>query len=262
MLKIALASLCHQPTIDQGLNKIEESLKQCSDLGVDIVCFPEAYLPGLRGTDVALPPPDQQAMDRALSSLQRMCKQHATTAIVGMEWISPFGLHNRAYVISDEGSVLGYQTKNQIPPGGESEHYVPDGARSMFQVKGVPFGISICHEAWRYPETVRWAAVRGAKIVFQPQWTGKHTGQVKLANWGTSFFEKAMVCRAGENSIYFASVNVAMDYQTSATSLIDPQSRLLDYVPYGEEGLLVHEIDPSKATLLFARRFDRSLLPD
>ncbi|WP_164821528.1 hypothetical protein [Paenibacillus koleovorans] len=53
-----------------------------------------------------------------------------------------------------------------------------------------------------------------------------------------------------------------MDYQASATSLIDPQSRLLDYVPYGEEGLLVHEIDPNQATLLFARRFDGTLLPD
>ncbi|WP_164821529.1 carbon-nitrogen hydrolase family protein [Paenibacillus koleovorans] len=107
--------------------------------------------------------------------------------------------HNRAYVISDEGAVLGYQTKNHIPPGGESDQYIPDGTRSIFHVKGIPFGISICHEGWRYPETVRWAAVRGAKIVFQPQWTGKHNGQVKLENWGTLFFEKAMVCRAGEN---------------------------------------------------------------
>ncbi len=30
------------------------------------------------------------------------------------------------------------------------------------------FGVAICHEGWRYPETVRWAAVRGAKVVFHP----------------------------------------------------------------------------------------------
>jgi predicted amidohydrolase len=211
---------------------------------------------------VALPPPDQPAMERALETLRHMCGQHKTSAIVGMEWTSPLGLHNRAYVVSDEGDVLGFQTKNQIPPGGESEHYVPDGTRTMFRIKGVPFGIAICHEAWRYPETVRWAAVRGAQIVFQPQWTGRHSGQTKRMQWGESFFEKAMVCRAGENTIYFASVNLAMDGQTSATSLIDPHGRLIDHVPYGAEQLLVCDIDPDKATRLFASRFDPSLLPD
>ena len=34
------------------------------------------------------------------------------------------------------------------------------------------FGVAICHEGWRYPETVRWAASRGARIVFHPQHTG------------------------------------------------------------------------------------------
>jgi hypothetical protein len=27
-----------------------------------------------------------------------------------------------------------------------------------------PFGVAICHEGWRYPETVRWAARRGAQV--------------------------------------------------------------------------------------------------
>lgn len=44
-----------------------------------------------------------------------------------------------------------------------------------------------------------------------------------------------------------------------ATSLIDPQGNLLCYVPYGEEQLLVREIDPSKATRLFATWIDPSL---
>ncbi|TNJ63812.1 carbon-nitrogen hydrolase family protein [Paenibacillus hemerocallicola] len=261
MITIGLASIRHQESISKGLQKIEEMLLKCQEQNVDIVCFPEAYLPGLRGTDVQLPPPDQRELEQALLSLQSFCKLYATMAIVGMEWITELGLHNRAYVISGTGEVLGYQTKNQLPPGGESEHYVPDGSRMMFSVKGVPFGIAICHEAWRYPETVRWAATRGAQIVFQPQWTGRHTGRVPLTEWGTSFFEKAMICRAGENNVYFASVNVTMDYQTSATSLIDPQGRLMQYIPYGKEELLVSEIDPAKATRLFATRFDPSQLP-
>ena len=43
--------------------------------------------------------------------------------------------------------------------------------------------------------------------------------------WGRSFYEQAMASRAQENSVYFASVNQAMRYQNSATSLIDPAGR-------------------------------------
>ena len=89
-----------------------------------------------------------------------------------MEWLTGRGLENRAFVIAPDGSLLGHQTKNQITPGGESEHYVPDGRRRLFRIDDLTFGIAICHEAWRYPETVRWAAVRGAQVVFQPQMTG------------------------------------------------------------------------------------------
>lgn len=135
MIKIGLASIRHQESISKGLNKIGEMLLRCREQNVDIVCFPEAYLPGLRGTDVQLPPPDQQVMEQALLSLQSLCKRYATMAIVGMEWVTEIGLHNRAYVLSEIGEVLGYQTKNQLPPGGESEHYVPDGSRMMFSVK-------------------------------------------------------------------------------------------------------------------------------
>ena len=46
------------------------------------------------------------------------------------------------------------------------------GLKIFVYVCLLTFGIAICHEAFRYPETVRWAAVRGAKIVFHPHCTG------------------------------------------------------------------------------------------
>ena len=70
---------------------------------------------------------------------------------MGMEWESAAGLHNVAFVISRDGEVVGYQAKNQIPLE-EEPFYVPDGRRRLFEVDGVPFGIAICHEGWRYPE--------------------------------------------------------------------------------------------------------------
>ena len=129
-----------------------------------------------------------------------------------------------AFVISRDGAIVGYQTKNQIPLE-EEPFYVPDGRRRLFEVDGVPFGITICHEGWRYPEAVRWAATRGARLVFHPQLTGSDQRGVTIDRWGdpgSPYYEKAMVARSVENTIYFASVNYAMRYQDSATSLVGP----------------------------------------
>ena len=154
-----------------------------------------------------------------------------------------------------------YQTKNQITPRTEEEFYVPDGKRRLFTVAGVRLGVVICHEGWRYPETVRWAAVRGAQIVFQPQCTGGDEGGRVRAPWGRSFFEKAMACRVGENTIDFASVNNAMQAQASATSLIAPNGECLGDVPSGREQVLIHEIDLALATRRFAQRFNPRWYP-
>lgn len=261
-LRVGLAPLKLCESIEHGVDKICAVLDTCKKQNVDIVCFPEAYIPGLRGTDVQLPPYDQEAMERALQKIKECCRKNRIYAIVGMEWLSDIGLENRAYVISSSGDVCGYQTKNQITPGGESQNYVADGRRGIFEVNGVKFGIVICHEGWRYPETARWAAIRGAKVIFQPQWTGSDMYEKPDCEWGVSIYEKAMVCRAIENDIYFVSVNTVMRGQNSATSIIEPNGNVMAYVPRGKEELLVRDLDLSRATGFHAFRYDPGLYPD
>ncbi|MDE2816146.1 MAG: carbon-nitrogen hydrolase family protein [Chloroflexota bacterium] len=261
-IRVGLAPLRQPESVLHGVAKINAVLARCAAEQVAIACFPEAYLPGLRGASFDLPAVDQVVMEEALKRLRAACRTHRVAAIVGLEWVSELGLENRAVVISAAGRVLGYQTKNQITPGGESRNYVPDGKRRVFRTAGAVFGITICHEGWRYPETVRWPAVRGARIVFQPQVTGSDKDGKTLTAWGESFYEKAMLCRAEENSVYFASVNQAMRYQNSATSLIDPQGNLLAHVPYGKEDLLVADLDLTKATRFYARRYDPDWYPE
>jgi hypothetical protein len=65
----------------------------------------------------------------------------------------------------------------------------------------------------------------------------------------------AMVCRSVENGIFFASVNYALDYQDSATSLVAPDGSCLAHQPYGQPGLLVQQLELELATGLTARRY-------
>jgi predicted amidohydrolase len=262
-LRIGLAAARNAPSVEERLETVERFLADAGARGAAIVCFPETYIPGLRGQDFPVPPPDQRRQEAALEATQAAAERNRVAVVMGMEWESPLGLHNVAFVISREGAIVGYQAKNQLPLE-EEPFYVPDGRRRLFAVDGVPFGITICHEGWRYPEAVRWSAARGARLVFHPQLTGSDRAGMTIERWGdpgSPYYEKAMVARSVENTIYFASVNCAMRYQDSATSLVGPDGECVAHVPYGREQLLVHDVDLSRATGLCARRYNPAFYP-
>jgi N-carbamoylputrescine amidase len=254
---IALASPRVASSFEEGLEKVRRLIGEASNRGAALVCFPEAYLPGLRGQDFKVPPFEPVEQEKGLEAVSGFARERGIAVILGMERLTPAGRQIAAYVFDARGELLGWQTKNQLDPS-EDRHYVPGEGRRLFEIGGVRFGVAICHEGWRYPETVRWAAARGAKIVFHPQHTGSNTAGARLSEWGSPgapYYEKAMLMRSIENTVYFASVNYALRFQESATSLIDPSGRLQAHLPYGEESVLVENIDVGLATGLLARRF-------
>jgi len=254
---IALASPRVATSIDEGLDKIRQCLAEAATQGAEIVCFPEAYIPGLRGVDIEVPAFDPMQQERALQTVAQWARTYAVAVILGMERVTDAGRQIAAFVIDAKGGLQGYQTKNQLDPS-EDRFYVPGNTRRLFEINGLKFGVAICHEGWRYPETVRWAAVRGAKIVFHPQHSGSDREGIRLTEWGSAggpYYEKAMMMRSRENTIYFASVNYALRYQESATSLIAPSGECQAFLPYGLEGVLVQPIDIEAATGLLASRY-------
>ena len=256
-LRIGLASPRVARTREEGLATVGRFLAEAESRGAAIVCFPETFLPGYRGLGFPTPPPDQPAQERAVQGVCDMARKHRVAVIVPMEWASPAGLLNLAFVVNADGTIQGYQAKNQLAPE-EEPHYVPGDTRRLFVVDGVPFGIAICHEGWRYPETVRWAARRGARVVFHPHLSGSDLSGTTPGRWGepaAPYFENAMTARAMENAIYFASVNFALRYPETATSVIAPDGTCVEHLAYGEEALLVVDLDPRAATGLYAQRY-------
>ena len=254
---IALASPCIAATLDEGLDKIKRLLVEAAAQGAEIVCFPEAYLPGLRGQDFEVWPFDPPQQERVLQAVAQWARTYAVATILGMERLTPAGRQIVAVVIDAHGQIQGCQTKNQLDPT-EDRFYVPGTSRRLFEINRVKFGVAICHEGWRYPETVRWAAMRGAKIVFHPHHTGSDQAGVHLTQWGAAggpYYEQAMMMRSRENTIYFASVNYALRFQESATSLIAPSGQCQAYLPYGQAGVLVQAINIEEATGLLATRY-------
>jgi len=257
IMLVALASPRVARSLQEALERIEQLVSQAAARGAEIVCFPEAYVPGLRGQDFDVYAFEQADEQHALEVVADIARRHGIATIAGMERLTGAGRQIVACVFDAGGVFQGCQTKNQLDPS-EDRFYVPGNTRRLFEINGVKFGVTICHEGWRYPESVRWAAVRGAKIVFHPQHTGTERQGTRLTEWGLAsapYYESAMRMRSIENTIYFASVNYALRFQESATSVITPAGECQAYLPYGEEGLLVQKIDPEAATGLLARRY-------
>jgi predicted amidohydrolase len=126
--------------------------------------------------------------------------------ILGTERITDCGLQISACVIDPDGAIAGWQDKTQIDPSEEDTYPALGTERRLFSVGSLTFGVVICHEGFRYPETVRWAVRRGAQVVF-------HT-----------------------------------------SAIVRPDGTLQRYQPYGQEGLLVADLDLRTATGLLASR--------
>ncbi len=256
-MRIGLATAPVPASLEHSLRNILDFMDQAASFDVDLLCFPEAYLPGMRGQRFSIPLCEQCELREALAQVCETCAQQGMGVILPMEWPSEQGRYNLVQIISPEGRIMGRQCKTQLDPE-EEGLYIPGRGRQIFELGGVKFGVVICHEGWRYPETVRWAACRGAQVVFHPQCTGSNTHGRKPQGWGdpdAPYYEKAMICRSVENGIYFASVNYALAYQDSATSLVAPDGSCLAHQPYGEPGLLVQQLELELATGQPAKRY-------
>ena len=77
-------------------------------------------------------------------------------------------------------------------------------------------------------------------------------GTIDPAN---TFHEKAILCRAAENTCFVASVNCASKGSGTTSAIARPDRTLQCYQPYGQEGLLIADLDLSTATGLLASRY-------
>ncbi|MFD2597436.1 carbon-nitrogen hydrolase family protein [Sphingobacterium corticis] len=260
-MKIALASPLIPDSLSTGLDSLRALTKAASSQHAKIVCFPESFLPGYPGMGYSVEDRTEESLKNALNDACIAAAENDIAIILPMDYYLDEVLHNLAFVIDSNGDVIGYQTKNQLDPS-EDNIWTAGENRQLFEIDGLKFGITICHEGFRYPESVRWAACNDAQIVFHPHFSGGDDNGLVLEKFGdisNPYYEKAMLMRALENTIYFASVNYASKFTESASAVINPEGSLLAHQPYGVEGVLVVDIDLTKATGLLAKRFKPQL---
>jgi predicted amidohydrolase len=256
-VRIALANLPYASHRDDSVARVIAAIREAGAAGAEIVCFPEAYVPGYRSAIHRPEPPDVAFLERAWAQIAQAAGQSRVAVILGTERVTDAGLLISALVIGRDGGMIGFQDKNQIDPSEDGLYVAGSSGRRTFTSGATTFGVAICHEGWRYPETVRWPAKRGAQIVFHPHfhWAEADSFRPKtFADPANTFHEKAALCRAAENTCFFATVNYATDGSPTTSAVVRPDGTLLAYQPYGTAGLLIADIELDEATRLLATR--------
>lgn len=169
-VRIALANLRYPADAAESVDLAADAIQQAGRAGALVICFPECFVPGYRTASRPRPAADPAFLDPAWSTIADTAAGCGVGVIRGTERPSAEGVLLCALVIGPDGARVGFQDKVQLDPSEEAD-YVPGQGRGTFRIGPLAFGISICHEGFRYPETVRWAARNGAQVVFHPHFT-------------------------------------------------------------------------------------------
>ena len=255
-IRIAVASTPLTATLDDAVPAAVAAVEEAGRLGARIVCLPETGLPGHRVQGRPVPDVPRDALDDALAEVAEAAHRARVVTIVGTERPTPAGREILSVVFGADGTRLGEQAKTQIDPT-EERHYIPGTGRRVFTAAGVTFGIAICHEAFRYPEIARSLVLGGAQIVFVPHFVTTADGS-RPARWcdaSNPYHEKAIMCRALENTVFVAASNAAGPDQGSITGIIAPDGTLVANLDYGRVGVVAADIDLDLATRRLALRW-------
>ena len=255
-VRIALANLAFPASPDAAVLATEAAIAEAAAARADLVCFPECFVPGYRALGAPVPPADAAWLEAAHHRVAEAARRAGIGVALGTERFVDGALRITVAVFGPDGAVLGWQDKVQLDPS-EDHLYEPGSGREVFDLGPLRFGVVICHEGWRYPETVRAAVLGGAQVVLHPHFSPAEPGgyrPVGYAEPGTSFHEAAVLCRAAENTAWFATVNCAADGASTTSAIASPDGSLFAFQPHGEPGLLVADLDLAPATRELALR--------
>lgn len=251
-LRIALGNIEIPSSPEDSVERVLRALPEAARAGARVICFPEAYVPGYPWGEGRRDAVTAGFLQDAHATIAQAAGKNNIAVVLGTERYVADRPWLTAFVVKPSGVVAGFQDKVQLDPS-EEARYEAGCERQIFELDDVRFGVVICHEGFRYPETVRWAASRGAQLVFHPFYDEALSGAFQPSEFAdprNTFHEKSFLCRAAENNVFFAAANCASPGSSTTSAVVGPDGSLLCYQPYGQAGLLVCDIEVPDADLL------------
>jgi predicted amidohydrolase len=173
--------------------------------------------------------------------LQRFCSARGCHAVMGLAERAGDHVYNSAVLMGPKGPVGHYRKIHLFDF--EKECFDPgDLPFQVFDVGGVRVGLMICFD-WRFPESARTLALRGAQVIAHP------------SNLVQPFCQAAMVTRSLENRVFCATVNRIGEERrtgkilrfTGGSQVVGPDGKVMGTAPADTTACVIVEIDPTVA---------------
>lgn len=244
-IRIGLAQTRQTASLSENDRTIFRFLEDAARAKVQILCFPETQTVGYR-VDIATP--DQVVAPEDLADLHdrvaRRCGQLGMACILGTETPQANGKpFNSAMVIGPDGKVLDVHHKTKLTPL-DAVAYAPGQGFRVVDLFGVPVGVVICFEGFRFAETTRECVRQGARLVFHPQ-----NNTTRPNDWKIPVHHAMIVTRAAENTIWFASCNICHPrHQNCRSMVVAPDGQIAAQAELKQEQLVIADLDIAKAT--------------
>jgi NAD+ synthase (glutamine-hydrolysing) len=241
LLRVALAQI--DPTVGDirgNARKISEHTSAAREQGAALVVFPELTISGYPPEDLLLKTSFLDQVGEALEDLAAQTR--GIVALVGFPERAD-DVYNSAAVLAD-GEVAAVYRKMYLPNYGvfDEQRYFQSGSEAgIFELNGIPIGVSICEDIWEPGPPAMTEALAGAQVIVNlsasPYRAGYGHGR-----------ERMLMQRAVDNLAAVVFVNtvggqdeLVFDGHSLA---IDQDGRVLARCPQFEECLALCTIDP------------------
>ncbi len=241
LLRVALAQI--DPTVGDirgNSRKIAERTSAAREQGAALVVFPELTISGYPPEDLLL---KTSFLDQVGEALEELAAQtRGIVALVGFPERAD-DVYNSAAVLAD-GEVAAVYRKMYLPNYGvfDEQRYFQSGSEAgIFELNGIPIGVSICEDIWEPGPPAMTEALAGAQVIVNLSASPYRAGYGRAR-------ERMLVQRAVDNLAAVVFVNtvggqdeLVFDGHSLA---IDQDGRVLARCPQFEECLTLCTIDP------------------
>src|SRR6185369_15094346 len=83
--RVALANLPFPSTREESVALAEDAIVEAARGGAEIICFPECFVPGYRGVNKHVLPPDSAFLERAWSTIAAAAAKANLAVVLGTE---------------------------------------------------------------------------------------------------------------------------------------------------------------------------------
>ena len=246
-MRIALAQMKNEGTIQDNLDKSIEFIRQASENDASLILFSEVQLteffPQYKGKDVSQ---YRLKLDsKEVKMLQSASKRYNIISVPNIYLEEEGKTYDASLLIGKDGEIKGIQKMIHIAQARqfyEQDYYTPsnDGFK-VFDIEYGKIGIVVCFDR-HYPESIRTEALTGADLILIPT--------VNTKTEPSEMFEWELRVQSFHNSVSIAMCNrVGQEGEMNFSGesvVVDPNGKVIKKAGDQEEIIYV-DIDLSNS---------------